>query len=172
MATVALRPCNRCKEMLPAENFFKMKASSDGLQYTCKTCQQKYRKEVRDPDGSRARQVSAAWKINAKTKDPVAYALRMRNDNLMKNYGITIEQYDEMLEAQLGLCAICNLPERGLRKCGTPRNLSVDHCHDNGHVRGLLCASCNAGLGLAQEDVQIPKNMIEYLEGDEHRNRR
>lgn len=57
-------------------------------------------------------------------------------------YGITIEQYDAMLAAQNGVCAICLNPPRGKMK-----RLSVDHCHATGRVRGLLCITCNRAIG-------------------------
>jgi hypothetical protein len=46
------------------------------------------------------------------------------------------------------------------------RTLAVDHCHESGKIRGLLCLTCNVGLGMFKEDVDIMKNAIEYLKND------
>lgn len=167
MATVTQKECNRCKEMLPAEDFYRLKASPDGLQYTCKACQSKYRSEVRDPDGSKGRQKSAEWKLSQKHSDPEGYARRQRSHNLMKLYGITVEVYEAMLEKQGGLCLCCGRPETALRACGTTQNLSVDHCHRNGHVRGLLCRSCNTALGMVDDNIDLLNRLIAYVEGDD-----
>lgn len=59
--------------------------------------------------------------------------------NLARRYRITIEDYERLLESQGGVCAICKTPPRSYR-------LAVDHCHDSGAVRGLLCVSCNSKL--------------------------
>lgn len=66
-----------------------------------------------------------------------------RIKELEKKYGLTIEQYEDMVEAQEGRCGICN---------GKPKVLHVDHCHSTGEVRGLLCFKCNAGIGLLGEE--------------------
>jgi hypothetical protein len=75
--------------------------------------------------------------------------------NIARKYGITIEYYDSMVEQQRGLCAIC------LKK---PEKLHVDHSHETGIVRALLCHKCNTSLGLLQEDAEILNRAIEYLE--------
>lgn len=72
-------------------------------------------------------------------------------------YGITPEQFKEMYKQQDGKCKICNeVPS-------TKRGLHVDHCHDTGKVRGLLCHGCNVALGSFKEDVKLLEKAIEYL---------
>lgn len=87
----------------------------------------------------------------------VATTARHRAVNLQKRYGVTIEQYDEMLAQQNGLCAICN------KTCGTGRNLAVDHDHATGEVRGLLCAECNTGLGKFKDSLDLLTGAMSYL---------
>jgi|SRR6187551_2418154 len=78
-----------------------------------------------------------------------------RAKELQKRYGITIEQYNEMLAKQNGVCAICKQPEVLLAPNGEPRNLCVDHDHScctsqrtcGKCIRGLLCQRCNVALG-------------------------
>lgn len=83
--------------------------------------------------------------------------IRNRRFFLKKNYGITLEKYDEMLAAQGGACAICTRPPSG-------QELVVDHDHDTDEVRGLLCQNCNIGLGHFRDDPDLLLQVIEYLE--------
>lgn len=76
----------------------------------------------------------------------------------MARYGITEEGYNALLRTQGGVCATCK------RGCKTHRRLSVDHDHETGEVRGLLCMNCNAALGLVGDDVTVLRSLIEYLE--------
>lgn len=77
-------------------------------------------------------------------------------------YGLTKEQYQEMMVQQNNACAICKQSETHIVN-GKLRTLSVDHNHDTGQVRKLLCHSCNAALGLLKEDPQIMFEMIKYI---------
>jgi hypothetical protein len=81
---------------------------------------------------------------------------------LQKNYGITIEQYDAMLEAQGGVCAICKRPPKGGNT--SSKNLNVDHDHKTGERRGLLCNDCNPALGKFQDSPQLLRAAAAYLE--------
>lgn len=78
--------------------------------------------------------------------------------SLIKNYNITIEDYKKMLNDQNGVCAIC------FREDKKGRKLCVDHNHDTGKVRGLLCGNCNKLLGMAGDDKKILSRSIKYLE--------
>ena len=72
---------------------------------------------------------------------------RERERNLVRNgYGITLAEYDEMVEVQGGLCAVCHQPETYTYK-GTVRSLAIDHDHESGRLRDLLCARCNLLIG-------------------------
>lgn len=77
--------------------------------------------------------------------------------------GITEDQYWKMSESQHGLCSICKKPETQIHK-GKLSNLSIDHDHVTGKIRGLLCSRCNHGLGHFKDDISSLKNAIEYLE--------
>lgn len=77
---------------------------------------------------------------------------------LRKMYGISVEDYDELVAKQKGLCLICEqLDTSGKR-------LAVDHHHDTGLVRGLLCARCNLGLGYFTDDPERLRRAAAYLE--------
>lgn len=71
----------------------------------------------------------------------------------LRNRGITEEQYLAMLERQEGCCAICK----------RQRPLDIDHCHERGNVRELLCGPCNRGLGFFDDDPDVVKSALAYL---------
>ena len=85
-----------------------------------------------------------------------------RHYGLKRHYGITGTDFAEMYIAQDGKCAICNNPETSMLH-GKVRDLSVDHCHDTGKIRGLLCNACNHILGEAKDKVEILLSAAEYL---------
>ena len=86
-----------------------------------------------------------------------------KNNSYIKKYGISLEEYEKLLKEQNNSCKICQVSVEGLQnkryKC-----LVVDHCHATGKIRGLLCNTCNRGIGLLKENVEILQNAIMYLE--------
>jgi hypothetical protein len=81
-----------------------------------------------------------------------------RGRQLYKDFGLTYKDYDDMLEKQDGVCAICG----GHNSSG--KALSVDHCHSTGKIRGLLCLHCNVGLGYFRDNPMRLLDAVEYLE--------
>lgn len=96
---------------------------------------------------------SKAW--YRRNKDRTAE--RQRDLRLQREYGLSAEQYDILLESQHGVCALC----RRADKSGYA--LAVDHDHKDGRVRGLLCGQCNRALGLLEDDVVVLARAIDYL---------
>ena len=88
---------------------------------------------------------------------------RRRDMVLKSNHGITLKQYEAMLIAQGGVCAICGQPETKKLK-GTLCNLAVDHNHSTGKVRALLCHNCNVSLGAMRDNPQRLRKAVAYLE--------
>lgn len=87
-----------------------------------------------------------------------------KNKHLKRTYGITVEQYRELQEKQLNLCACCGKPETRISSfTKKTSDLAVDHCHDSGNVRGLLCFKCNAAIGLVLNNPDILNKMSKYL---------
>lgn len=74
---------------------------------------------------------------------------------LKRTYGITLEEYDKLFEEQKGVCWICQQE--------STERLCVDHAHDTGQIRGLLCRKCNLVIGNADEDVAVLNRAIDYL---------
>lgn len=87
-----------------------------------------------------------------------------RRHQLKHNYGITVEEYDELFEIQEGACAICGRTDNGVNQHG-PMRLAVDHDHETGEVRGLLCNRCNTALGLLDDDPERLRIAARYLDG-------
>lgn len=87
-----------------------------------------------------------------------------RERELRRKYGLTSAQFKAMHDAQDGRCAICFQQEmRVEHKTGNYRNLAIDHCHDTGKVRELLCWECNVTLGRMGESVERLEAMIRYI---------
>lgn len=84
------------------------------------------------------------------------YNFKFKNNNLKCRYGITLQEYNKLLKKQNGVCAIC-------KKTEINRKLSVDHNHETGKIRGLLCQKCNAGIGMFQDNIKLFQNVIGYL---------
>lgn len=88
------------------------------------------------------------------------YGKQQRNSALKRLYGITLEAYEALLEAQDGCCAVCGTrPTKKMSLC-------VDHDHETGLIRGLLCGSCNKGIGLLGDSVDGLERAIRYLSND------
>lgn len=114
------------------------------------------------PD-ARARK-NAARRLSSLT-DPEEIARRKRKnlEGALSRYGLDIESYDRMLEMQGGLCAICEDPPdpNGVRASS---RLHVDHCHETGRIRALLCTRCNRAIGYLRDRPDLALRAAEYLE--------
>src|ERR1017187_1318126 len=106
----------------------------------------------------RGAQHAAVWR----ERNPDASKDSQRRYKLKMNHDITLEQFDVMLSIQGGRCAICGTDEPGGN--GT---WHVDHNHETGDRRGLLCSNCNRCLGLLKDDIFILESAIVYLKKSE-----
>lgn len=99
---------------------------------------------------------------NYKNKDGLHYHCKAcRKEESLKKYGLTLSEYDDILESQGGLCAICKTDDpRGHSKAG---RFHVDHNHTSGAVRGLLCHDCNTGLGFFKDSTALLEKAKDYL---------
>ncbi len=80
----------------------------------------------------------------------------------LKRFGISVNKYEALFKAQKGLCAICQKPEVDKRN-GKIKRLAVDHDHETGQIRGLLCQRCNTALGSFFESAFLLQSAIDYL---------
>lgn len=127
--------CPKCKKKKSLNEFYVCPSRPGGYRGNCKKCEIKSVIQWhKTPTGNRSY-------INSKLK---------------KRYGITIDDYDQMVEDQNGICAICGK----LNKHG--RRLCVDHDHKTGRVRGLLCDRCNLLLATF-DDIELFKKITKYL---------
>jgi hypothetical protein len=132
MSEDGMKICPKCKRTLALELFHKDKNQKDGRNWYCAECKRKIMRE---------------WFQSHKD--------RRRNWDLKKLYGITLEEYQHMVEDQEGHCAICD---------EEPKEFHVDHDHETGKVRGLLCFKCNSLLGMASDSIDILSRAIQYLD--------
>lgn len=119
----------------------------------CKPCDGIKHKKYREENKERLK----IQKSEYRAKHPEKW----RNRNLVKNYGITLDQYNQILIKQNNVCAICLKPEANRSK--RYKNLATDHHHVTKKVRGLLCNKCNRAIGLLGDSIDIALNLTEYL---------
>lgn len=158
------RVCSICKieKELNDINFAKDKYDPvAGLTHNCKVCRNKKAKEYRDSNPEKIR----IKNLSAKESRKSFYAseegiLSSRKAHLKRTYGITLEDYNKMAETQDHKCMICGGTEMNYRN----KVLCVDHNHETGKIRGLLCGLCNSGIGKFKENEQLLLNAIKYLQ--------
>ena len=91
--------------------------------------------------------------------------LDRKNGRLKGLFGITMDEYLDMLGRQGGVCAICSRAEKTIdKRNGRPKYLSVDHCHETGQIRMLLCWHCNTAIGKFNHDPALLRKAADYLE--------
>jgi len=160
------KPCVKCGHSFLVEEFYVDRTHKDGRSNECNECWSKRNAENhrrnKSKNNARCRTyygenrehlIDGARDRNMKNKD------RIRAQRLKRDYGITKNDYDRMLKEQKECCAICGRHQSELR-----RSLSVDHNHETGKVRGLLCGLCNLILGNAKDSRTILESAIIYLE--------
>lgn len=130
-----MKVCYRCKVEKDLSEFHIDRKNKDGRRSYCKPC---------------AIANSTEWYAKSEK-----FRQSVRNSGLRKRFGITNDDYFEMLKEQNGVCAICETKPEGY--------LHVDHCHETGEIRGLLCKPCNLGLGNFRDNRTFLSNAIEYL---------
>ena len=96
------------------------------------------------------------------TKSKKIHIAKNARTKLLKNkFNLTHREYEQLYQIQDGLCAICKESEMV-----DGRHLAVDHNHQTGKIRGLLCGRCNLMLGRLEKDMGITKRMLEYIKKD------
>ena len=165
-----MKRCKICGETKPLDEFYISKLGRDGHRLDCKTCNLGARKAkyAANPqpyiDRVKKWQQENSERLNEYRREYRKRPDRKRADrdgHPRRKYGIGVNDYEQMLVAQQGGCAICGdpAPDEG--------NLHVDHDHVSGRVRGLLCVSCNNALGAFRESLDIFQAAANYLDQDE-----
>ena len=159
--------CTKCGLIKPESEFFKDSRLSgrNFLTCWCKGCTAEKRRMLRNksPESiARCRARSKQWSID----NPEKSRRGIRCATLRKKYGISADDYDEILSDQDGVCAICGADNPRIKQPGKRTdNLHVDHDHKTGRVRGLLCQPCNTSLGKMNDSPQRLRKAAQYLEG-------
>lgn len=163
--STTMKTCRKCKAEKDPSAFYKDARFPDGVDIHCAECRKIKVKAWRDANLEKARKVSidsyaknpapnrmraAAWHLNNRAKAR-KHALKFR-------FGITPEHYAAMLKSQDECCGICGAHQSSLKQ-----NLSVDHDHETKHVRGLLCGTCNTGLGHFKDNPKLLENALVYI---------
>lgn len=154
--------CQRCgaplyqgKKFCSHECYHASKGPDETGKRVCRDCGKKY--SVGSPKLDR----NANWCVDCRNAWYRAWnkrnANKQRARHLRQTRAMTTQEYDALLEAQQGVCAICLRPPK-------TKALAVDHDHATGAIRGLLCFSCNAALGKFQDDVSRLHRAINYLD--------
>jgi hypothetical protein len=129
--------CRECGEVKPY-NEYHWESDKGRYRYRCRSCVYA--------------QSKAYWRAEGSE--------RQRARQLQKKYGITVAEFDAMLAAQRGGCAICSAAVNP-----NARSLAVDHCHKTGKVRGILCGRCNLAIGQFDDDPDLLRRAVMYLRG-------
>lgn len=171
-----MKTCPVCKQTKSKSDFYPKNGKTD---WCCKECAKAARRKERIEKPERLRERRKSYyqrhkaEIVARQKEyRKAYpekqkesdrkwrlknATKMRYDMVRYYYGITPDQYEEVVRRQLGCCAICGAENSGKRR------LHVDHDHKTGKFRGLLCSRCNSGIGMFRERELLMRRAIAYL---------
>ena len=143
-----MKTCSSCQQELPLSLFYNSKVSSDGKGYRCKTC-----------DG-------AARKAYHK-KHPEKVRNKQRDNRRKWAYDLNKEDFEKLLAKQSGKCGICCVElDHSFGKHHKRNKLVVDHCHNTGKVRGLLCTMCNKGIGLLGDTEENVSKALVYLKSN------
>lgn len=177
-----MKICTKCKIPQKLTEFRKDRSRKDNLHPMCNTCNNKHqrswynknkdkaRSQARDSYDKRKEQINEKRRLDRKLnpekhrtkakdyykKNPLLHKVQSWKQAGIKN--MTMERYMLLLEKQMYCCAVCGTPQHELS-----RKLDVDHNHDTGEVRGLLCLNCNQALGRLKESPEIITNLLNYV---------
>lgn len=144
------KKCRKCEEIKPLQAFHKSNRHSLGVKNECALCTNAY--------------LRAHYHNNSK----IQHRANNRNNYYKREYGITYEQYLILFSSREGKCDICKTvcEPSGPELTNIKNVLAVDHCHKTGRVRGLLCQTCNQGMGLFKDDIDLLVSAHVYLLND------
>ena len=145
------RVCEKCGVEKSLDLFYKQKNGKYGRHSQCIECRKAYVKWYRGPDGPGHEK----YQTKNRERDPV----KAREGWLKNKYNLTEQELEHIANTQGNQCAICSTPASELK-----RGLFIDHDHKTGKVRGLLCHSCNLGLGNFLDDTERLNSAIVYIQ--------
>jgi len=148
-----LKLCKQCSTEKPISEFWNKEQSKDGKHHCCIPCAKDNNSKYFHKNRKREYARRKKWVDD----NPEKRKESSRKYRLKTEYGLTPEQYQEMYDKQGGVCSICS------EKCTAQFNLAVDHNHDTGSVRELLCKSCNVALGFLKDSSEVAEKAAKYL---------
>lgn len=157
--------CATCMEVRPLSCFGKDKRTVTGFRSSCKDCvnignRKSVNKAIKDEGVDefrhQRRESVRRWRKNTRPKRLEHFQRQEKEANLRRLYGISIHDFNVLLADQDGRCAICCTPN-------PQRSWHVDHCHDSGEIRGILCNLCNVGIGAFKENQDALEMARIYL---------
>lgn len=159
-----MKRCSKCDELRPLDQYYAAPGCRDGLRGDCKACFSARAKARYAEKSDEIKAYVKRWQqenaeyVNAyRRKRNATRRKEIREGHLRRTFGITLDDYDEMLDAQGGACAICRRPP------AEGKSLHVDHDHATGVVRGLLCFTCNGALGMLSENEDTIACALAYV---------
>lgn len=150
-----MKYCPKCDTILKSECFSKASKRKDGLASACKDCSSEYGKRWY----RRQLETQENFLEDRATKRRTYYEEnkeQFRRHLLKQRYGMTLEEYWRLDELQNHECALCGKEE-------LEKDLCVDHCHETGKIRGLLCGKCNRGIGMFGDNLEGVEKVVKYL---------
>lgn len=157
-----MKPClGRCGRVLPLDKFHKAKLGTFGRASRCKECKaiERIEKRAKRTPEQIEIELTKQREANKRLYHNRPPTRASQKDKFLRTaYGISLEQYEEMERSQGFVCAVCQEP------CVSGRRLSVDHNHETGEVRGLLCMKCNRGIGNLGDSAEILRKAVDYLD--------
>jgi len=147
------KKCSKCHLIKPIKDFYKDKRAKDGKSCQCKKCKDKATATWRDTHRSDRSEYQKKYReLNRDKLNETA-----KKHHYLRRYGITKEKAAVLIEKAENKCQICG---DGFSK---ENPAHIDHDHNTGIVRGVLCRCCNSGLGLFKDNPDILKLALEYL---------
>ena len=140
--------CPDCKKDKPESEFHNNKLRKSGKHVYCKKCRSSRAKHRYERDKEKIKSRNKKWWDNKDNSRKV----------VLRQHGITVEDYNRMFDSQDGCCAIC-----GKHQIELDHRMYVDHDHYTGEIRGLLCRNCNLAIGLLNDDELLLTKAISYL---------
>ena len=162
-----MKKCSKCKKKKEIDEFSKNRSRADGRNHYCRLCSskkgKKYREDNLEKERGRVKRYRASLPdgvlreahISYRNRRPEVFLAKELKRRLRK-YGISKEKLEEMRSVRTG-CYICGGADKN-------KDLSIDHDHLTGRVRGLLCSRCNLCVGKAEDNPELLRKMADYLE--------
>lgn len=157
------RICTRPKERAKYNTIWEKRWTEDSV-IICTKCKIQKTFQEYNPSGLRFKYPLCKNCLRERSRiSDIKRAPKNRERGLLRNFGITLTQFNDILIAQNNLCGICKLPETKKGRKGGTQPLSVDHCHSTNAIRGLLCQKCNTGIGMFDDCTDKLNSAINWI---------